>query len=748
MTIRRPFSAVVATAALTFAITAPAAVRAGQPHAAAWWNKAWKYRKIVRVNFPRRGNDLSIDFFKPSTLLGRRFLTGKAVITLESKNSPSTEGIVVTDSEGKVLPCRAYAGALRHRATVMFRAEPKTADYYIYYANPKAKPAGHNWRRDAFPLMMVTVAVASPEDIETPARAARAVLQAEQQVGKTKTHTVQFSGNPFRLKAGAHYITLYSGLLYAPEAGTYQFALDVGGTAHLLIDGSLLLTVRGGPRPAGAWGKKVSAALDRGLHTCTILHGETTTTQGIRVAWRQPGDRQFSLVTGDAFARGSYAPAEVIGFGKLSKAVNPFFTFERSDAAFKVGGGKAMAALKLQNLTPGDRWRCKWNVGNQSFTGCSPMCFLEADKKYKVLLEVSKDGESFGTYERTVNLAVLPHVGVEAALELVRCPNVVYDTEEARLTFKISNSSECAVPVRFERAAPKDKAASKDIEVPPGGERSLDIDLVSPPPEDSSGLVRYRLWLAGSLLEEETVHLVRPGPHLARLKPKLGHLVDHKGRRVIIATRLEDENEYRRWAVLKWLARLFAKSPKKILIFGDPMVNISGRDGSGGYVKRLKTQLGAAGVTVTFVQSNQDAVIPCIADIPTFASALAEHSPDLVVVSPGSRDALKGVARRQLARALDVFIDLARSQEHPAEVVLVSPPPLVSNPRRSAALATAVETVARQHHVRFVGLHSLITSQDNWKNLYKQGANDEVYYLYPNPSTHEKLAEAILDAVE
>jgi hypothetical protein len=450
-----------------------------------WWNPAWKYRKIVRITFPAQGKDLPVNFFEPpksAKLLEPRSLTGKAVILVESKGSRPNKEIVVTDAAGEVVPSRAYASGWGRKATVLFRAEPETAEYCIYYGNPKAKRARMSWRRSAYPILMLTVEADKADTVRTVADAARAVLRAEREKGKIGTYSVNNrSANPFGLEAGRTYLTLYSGLMYAPTTGTYQFSLDAGGTAHLLIDRSLVLTVQGTARPARAWTHKAPIKLEEGIHNFTILHRETTDAQGIIVGWRRPTDEAISLMSGSAFARSNYATAEVVGFEEHGKPATPFFTVDRGDVAFRVPGGKAMVPVKLNNYTRGTGLTFTWTVGDRTLRGASPRCFVEAGGNRDIVLEAFRDGASMGTYKQTVSLRTVRHVTADAAFELLRCPTVLYEGENPQLTFRLTNRSDYPLPLQYERTAEGARPAVRDVHLLPREKVPIDIPLPAPP---------------------------------------------------------------------------------------------------------------------------------------------------------------------------------------------------------------------------------------------------------------------------
>ena len=699
------------------------------------------------MNIPAQGNDIPVTFFESSALVGERSLTGKAVIDVESGTDRLSDQVVVTNAKGEVVPSLVLSRGVENRATVLFKATPTTAAYYIYYGNQKARRKRMKWELSTFPIKVATVRVSDPRAIETPARAARALLAAKETLGKTETYTVHYTENLFGIRGAGNYITLYSGLMVAPVDGTYVFGLDAGGIAHLLIDGSLVTTLRGGARPAKSWRRRAQVRLKRGVHNFTVLHGERAGAQGIRVGWIRPGERSFSIMSGAAFARGNYVEAEVTGLEQVNRPSVPFFTIARSDVAFKLRGTeKGVIALKLRNHTRGDGLTFEWQVGAKKLAGRSPTCFVKAEGQQKVTLAVSREGRKIGSYARTISLANVRHVDVAARLEMLRCPDVVYKAEGTKLAFKLVNPSKYPIPVRFQRLVGKDESFFQDFEIAAGDERSLDIELPALPKKADSVEVTFRLWLADTVLGEEKVSIIRPGFGLAALTPKLGHLIDRKGRRVVIVTGLGKEDDHRRWAAFKWIAKKLKSKPKDVLLYGDRMIDAS--DGVRSYVDLVRDQLVDGDRSLTFVERKAGGIVPCVADIPAFAAALTRHEPGLVVISVGSRDALKGVRRVQFARSLDVMIDLARAHASRPGVVLVSPVPLVSNPKGSAEHASAVRIIAGQHRLPFVDLHGLITAKAAWQDLYKDEAGDRVFHLHPNAQAHRIIADAILKVID
>jgi len=728
---------------------APFAARAAEP--APWWGKAWKYRKTVRIELPRQANDIPVTFFESSKLLGERSLTGRAMILVEGGTKRADSEIVVTDASGKVVPSRSFMRRGEPRTAVLFKAAPVSATYHVYYGNPAAKRQPLPWQRSAFPVAVTMVAAPRPDAIETPGGAAQALLAAKTALRRTEAYSIRHNVNPFQLSGSGHYLTLHSGLMVARVAGTYEFSVDAGGKAHLLIDGSLVVTAEGAARPARTWRERAQVRLARGVHFLTVLHGERVAAQGIRIGWMPPGERRFAVMPGSAFARGNYVNADILGMEERGKEIVPFFTLTRSGAAFQVAGRKeAMLALELTNLTRGAGLTFVWRVGDRALTGRSPTCFVDAAKPHKIVLEVRRGVDLLGTYERSVAVRTrprLPRVAVSAQLELLRCPTVIYEVEGATLAFKLTNPSSHPMPVRLERALGEEETSSQGFTIAAGDEEPVEMALPRLAAGAESADVTFRLWLGRAKLGEHRLRLVRPGAHLAALRPQLGHLVDADGRRIVIATDLESEDEHRRWALFKWLGRKTRTKGTNVLLYGDPMLNVGG-DGAKGYVDLVRDRLVGEDRSLTFVERRTDAIVPALADIPAFAAALAKHEPDLVVLCPGASDMQKGVPRVRFARALDVLIDLARLQPNPPAVVLASPPPLVSDPEASAAGASAVRIIAGQHRLPIVDLHAIIQADPDWQDRYRGELADRVFTIYPNDETQRVMADAILKAME
>ena len=108
-------------------------------------------------------------------------------------------------------------------------------------------------------------------------------------------------GNPIVSGRGDKYSLQYIGLIYIPVDGTYEFAVDGDDAVAVLIDDKEVATWYGPHGFSGGW---------RGYHKFEALMQEWGGSDGIKVAWKKPGDRDFSIIPSDYFYYGEIHPGE------------------------------------------------------------------------------------------------------------------------------------------------------------------------------------------------------------------------------------------------------------------------------------------------------------------------------------------------------------------------------------------------------------------------------------------------------
>ena len=133
-------------------------------------------------------------------------------------------------------------------------------------------------------------------------------------------------GNPVVPSRGDRYSLQYIGLIYAPADGRYEFAVDGGGALAVLIDDREAAAWYGGHGFSGGWSRRGAITLDRGYHKFEVLMQEWGGGDGIRVAWKKPGDASFSIIPSDYFYYGEIQPGETVNTSLLIPSSNCSFT--------------------------------------------------------------------------------------------------------------------------------------------------------------------------------------------------------------------------------------------------------------------------------------------------------------------------------------------------------------------------------------------------------------------------------------
>ena len=321
--------------------------------------------------------------------------------------------------------------------------------------------------------------------------------------------------------------------------------------------------------------------------------------------------------------------------------------------------------------------------------------------------------------------------------------------EKENLSFRVHSNDTSAISLIWKyllTARPSGRTLEQrsGIYTCDGGETALSIPIDT----DDFGRdcnIEVGLYAVGLQLCSATFHVIPLGSKIEQLKSAVGCLVNGGNSRVIISTYLVDQAAFRKWAVPKYLAEKLDFSKKKVLLYGSLMENPPCREEAfTSYVTRLRTLLSSA-AGFDFVKRS-DEVNGILSDVPRFAEVLATRNPEVIVISPGSIDARRGVEVRDFKRSLQVMIDLTRRRNKDIRILLVSPPPLPTNVALSKLYLNATEEVALENHTGFIDIHTLLNTT-TMLNYFKTTLDDGVYYTYPNDAGQQLISEAISDCL-
>jgi len=127
----------------------------------------------------------------------------------------------------------------------------------------------------------------------------------------------------------------------------------------------------------------------------------------------------------------------------------------------------------------------------------------------------------------------------------------------------------------------------------------------------------------------------------------------------------------------------------------------------------------------------------------------AEESPDLVIVAGSMRDLAAGVPPPRYERYLFALVDRLRGATD-AEILLVTPPPIIVNPGLSKQYAQKTIRVALRRGLKVADAYSAFTRRGEeraWQDYFRDISEPDVLYLQPNRDGQRLIAERIMDAL-
>ena len=198
-----------------------------------------------------------------------------------------------------------------------------------------------------------------------------------------------------------NYCALYEGFLRCPVSGEYKFALDTPGAAHLVIDGSPVLSLDRPDEHRAVFAPKtqVKLKLDEGVHRVVVHYAQAhpepgksdadTRRFGIRLHWQPPFADGLMCIPPLAFI--ADLPAAVERFERAPDAPQPFINVEvlgHVRAAAQDGDNAAreliLVCATATELAPGQRITINpagmpitGAVGEKKFCGWIPAGDLE-----------------------------------------------------------------------------------------------------------------------------------------------------------------------------------------------------------------------------------------------------------------------------------------------------------------------------------------------------------------------------------
>jgi len=761
-----------------------------QTDRAAWWDQRWSCRKLVRVRPPRflgRGSSASADdkgdsqdgegldlsgvdeelssVMDPGGRAAQDRFSSLDTATIpiygEKRSRLDAADVRVVDPRGAIVPYRADPRGDYGFIRIQFQIRPGVSDYYVYFGNPRARRERieSDWRPRLAAIERVT-AQCNTRYVWTEDQAIRAFKSA---VLYHKAEPLEEINHlrwraPHKLSSMSNYVSIYHAFLEIEASGTYDFALASVSPAFLSINGKRVLDLS---RPRGGgirvWRAKTQATLEAGVHYLQLIHVFRRKREGLRLGWRPPNIRQFQPVPPSAFVRNF--PASEVAYETQEGPVPVFFTVREPSVAVDLDDRRSVALAHFQDASAVSaeqgELRYEWDFGNgDTSADRAPSRCLTIGHPYTVTLRVFEAGRPRGEYTRPVVFGpVDTHENLDLSVDLVSCPNIVYSDEATDISFRVFNGSSSPIRLVSQAEVTSDRGPlpgfTDRIVIPGKSHTAVMLPLNLKDFRGGNGQFTLKMLLAGHPVFEKQVRLARWDQDLSKLRNLRGEFVDAQGQKVILVTDLEDADQYRKWALVKWLHRASDRSAKRVLLIGDALNPVSGDEGSSfkNYVTDLRIMLEPREESLHFHQTEAH-LKPIFADLLALPELVRERRPEVVVLCPGLRDLLASTPVRDFTRAIDLMIDVIRAQDQPAKVVLVSPTPLLSRLKVSEQYTNALKKLAEDHHCAFVDLHSALQREPDWEQmLFATDEDDQVLYLYPNEKGQKRIADLIAKEV-
>ncbi|MFC1672124.1 SGNH/GDSL hydrolase family protein [Planctomycetota bacterium] len=324
----------------------------------------------------------------------------------------------------------------------------------------------------------------------------------------------------------------------------------------------------------------------------------------------------------------------------------------------------------------------------------------------------------------------------------IRVPNVVFSIEKNNVCVSVSNAGRTPEDVSVTVAC-RPKGAAEDSITRTFRARANRVDAVLLPFDMSSysnrsGSMTVSVSVGSTPLWSREIRVVDSFEGVRGISVKSGKLYDSDGTQCMICTTEEDEANYRKWALVKWVRTRADRSPKKVLLLGSRMVNAP-EDGDGLYVDLLKTLTAQKKHALVF-EARKGGEFPILEDVVRVRAAMIAHAPQVFVYCPGLEDMEKGVPVGEFIRGVDVLIDQTRLDENPPRVVLVSPLPFLLDMKLWRRYRDAVRDLAARHHVELVDL-------EGFERFFGAQEGSRVFYRYPIRDGQEGIARAIMGYV-
>ena len=709
-----------------------------------WWLGEWPYRNIVSVASPDPSGEVNTALVEVETG-GKAAPEGRDVRVLEA-------------ASGRPAPYRVL-GLKGGVARVEFLVRrPEALRYHVYYGNPKAPAESHTWERKVGGL---TLAIYENTLRQAPRswHAMRQLLrQCQNKVAEGPRRKIDDVVNPFG-KPDDFYIGVYKGRIFCRETGIYGFASNSDDASFMRVDGKLVASLPGAHdvlvnfEMKGGRGSRIH--LERGIHDIEYYHVEQTGDQLARAGWQPPWGKAVKTIPASAFIR--ELRVETLARQGRDRGLSAFFNYLIADAVSFRGSKAAFVTVAFRSritsrLSKPALWQWDFGDGHVSREP-NPTHRYAGAGVYTVRLHCEDALGYRDDCVRRVTARSDEPRRLEALLEVETGEAVLKPTQPIQIAVKVRGSGpdrwRCRLFVDLRdpnRRLLRRSESEALLERVRWQQLDQTVTTRRLPPRF---LIEARLELDGQTLRRQVVRVEPPESSTRdELKVVNGGFVNPEGERVVF--RLNTDPHFS--PVKPFRKRVREGGRVRICVVDDSLAPLAGDATGATYVgalkRRLRRRFPGLSVDVARVGGQALAHHDPLRRVALAPREVALQHPDLVIVAVSLRDLQNNLDPDRQELLLYALTDRIRGATR-AEVVLVTPPPVIVNPERSKEYALRTIRVALKRGLKLANVYNAFARMGRkaWERLFQDPDEPDVVYLYPNREGQERIAEVIADTI-
>jgi len=365
--------------ALLFAFAAPGFGQARRNDG--WWNEAWKCRRTVEVQWPRRmrpGEEATAVAFPTGGYLQSRGEDIRVIaVTADRKNVP--------------IPHKVIFVGPGDRASLMFPCKPRGYQrYHVYYGNPDCAALEVDWTPQRG-LIMETRPYKGGA-CRNWAQMKATLARAGEPYGRALVDNIFHGLNPFG--PSRNFVTTYTGWLYVPPGeATREIALSSAGAAFLFVDDKPFLVWPNWHRAIarGRYHKPLKGKSDP--YKIAYYHVQANADPIMVLAWKTPDEPRYEAVPAEAFMRP--LPSRIKNYHVRGQSfASDFVWWNRAEAECRDRFFVEMGFTDASYPKPDAGKRALWDFGDGiTSTKRNPTHVYLATGTYAVTLTYSAGGK-------------------------------------------------------------------------------------------------------------------------------------------------------------------------------------------------------------------------------------------------------------------------------------------------------------------------------------------------------------------